>query len=494
MKTLNRFSHPMKRWFAVATVGFTLLLMSACESFLDEQPVSDLSSDKFWNTPDDARLGVAGIYSRVQSVFSVDYIRWGDARSDNFTYSGTGTAQINMSVNALNSTEASANWSNLYKAIAQANLVIKYVPKIEGLNETTKNHYLAQAHAIRAYMYFFIIRLWGDAPIWLEPYEDINEDPNRPRDTKEQVIQEVILPDLNLALDLVDRLETNVWKVNLGGVLAMLTDVYMWMHDYERALEASARLMELNRYNLAPGSQWKELFLEPSTSKGNIWSLRWDYVQDGPDETSRLIGAGNLDPMYVMDLAVIERFHQDPKDIRAHLTFDSLLFDGAPDPNARTKRLGKFAVRNADGTFEYPQTTQSEYKLTMYRYADILLLRAEALNKTGDKTGAFALLNAVRSRAGLDPLDEADYADEREAETAILDERQLELFAEGKRWFDLVRTNRVLEVMDPVVRERQEILGMTPNGFTDERKILLPIHRNVLINNPKLEQNPTYSH
>lgn len=267
----------------------------------------------------------------------------------------------------------------------------------------------------------------------------------------------------------------------------------MWTHEYDEALRVSERLIELGRYNLASGDQWKELFLEPATSKGNIWSLGWNYIQDGPDGTSRLIGAGNLDPMYVMDSSIIERFHEDPKDIRTHFTFDSLLFAAAPDPNARSKRLGKFAVMNSDGSFQYPQTTQSEYKLPMYRYADILLLRAEALNKMDDKAGAFVLLNEVRSRAGVEPLDESDYADKYEVETALLDERQLELFAEGKRWFDLVRTGRVLEVMDPIIRSRQELLSMTPIGFTDERKILFPIHRNVLINNPLLIQNPSYS-
>lgn len=469
-----------------------VLLLCACEHFLDEQPISDLSGDKFWNTPNDARLGMAGIYSRLQSALGDNYILWGDARSDNFTFSGTGTAQINMSINAMTSTMAGTDWSANYKVIQQANLVIRYIPQIAELDAVTRDHYLAQAHAIRAYMYFFIVRLWGDAPIWLEPYEDIDEDPNRTRSPKAQIIEEVILPDLYLALDLINPVERTVWEVNQGGILAMLTDVYMWLHDYEQALEVSDQLIALGWYDLAMGADWKTMFLEPANGIGNIWSLNWNFLQDGPDGTSRQIGAGNLDPLYVMDPAVIDRFHSNPSDIRGAFTFDSLLFASAPDPNARTKRLGKFAVMNPDGSFQYPQTTDSEYKLTMYRYADILLLRAEALNRLGDKSGAFAMLNAVREAVGLHPLDEADYANEDEVEMAILDERQLELFAECRRWFDLLRTNKVLEVMDPIVRLRQEELEMTITGFTDERKTLLPIHRNVLINNPNLGQNPSY--
>src|SRR5690606_37122973 len=128
-------------------------------------------------------------------------------------------------------------WAEIYKTIQRANLAIKYLPTIN-LPVAQRDHYLAQAYAIRAYMYFFIIRLWGDAPIWLEPYENINAEANRPRSPADQIVQDVILPDLRHALEIVDPGVNTVVEVNIGGILAMLTDVYMWLHDYEGALEA----------------------------------------------------------------------------------------------------------------------------------------------------------------------------------------------------------------------------------------------------------------
>jgi hypothetical protein len=132
----------------------------------------------------------------------------------------------------------------------------------------------------------------------------------------------------------------------------------------------------------------------------------------------------------------------------------------------------------------------------MYRLADIFLLYAEALNKTGDRTNALKYLNFVHVRAGLPAYTAAQLAAEDFMETAILNERQKELFAEGKRWFDLVRTDRVVQVMDPILRARQIVQGATPSGWgdpNDKRKYLWPLHRNVLNTNPGFIQNPPYT-
>jgi hypothetical protein len=126
--------------------------------------------------------------------------------------------------------------------------------------------------------------------------------------------------------------------------------------------------------------------------------------------------------------------------------------------------------------------------------ADILLLRAEALNKTSaDKTPVFTIINRIRTLRGATPLVATDYPTDRDVETAILDERQMELFAEGKRWFDLVRTGRVIEVMDPKVRYRQQLLNISQTGFDDPRKILWPISRQALTRNELIKQNEPYS-
>ena len=132
----------------------------------------------------------------------------------------------------------------------------------------------------------------------------------------------------------------------------------------------------------------------------------------------------------------------------------------------------------------------------MYRLGDVYLSYAEALNKTGDRPTARKYLNFIRVRAGLVAYIDTDpaVATESDMEDTILKERQLELFAEGKRWFDLVRTDHVKKIMDPVLIIRQQRYGAPAGGFGDDpRKLLWPINRQVLIDNTTLEQNLPYN-
>ena len=109
--------------------------------------------------------------------------------------------------------------------------------------------------------------------------------------------------------------------------------------------------------------------------------------------------------------------------------------------------------------------------------------------KKGDRASALAALNQVHTRAGLPAFTATDFTDEAGMENGILRERQLELFLEGRRWFDLIRTGKLITVMDPILKQR------VPGGpgFNDIRLALFPIHRNNLNSNLLLRQNPPYS-
>jgi len=175
------------------------------------------------------------------------------------------------------------------------------------------------------------------------------------------------------------------------------------------------------------------------------------------------------------------------KDFRRYLTYDTVeaLAGNVQDIYKH------YPLINNDQ--QLPPTGETTVPNTMYRLADILLMRSEALNQLDRKTEAVAQLNVIRVRAGLAVVNENSFVDKNALEIAILEERKFELFAEGKRWFDLRRTGRVIEVMDPVLRQRQAARNLTVNGWVDPGLVLFPIHRNALNENPNLEQNSPYS-
>lgn len=488
----------MKRIFFITITSFVIFNIG-CKKQLDQQPISDLSSSLFWKTAEHALLGNAAIYDGMQKTFSSNgsFTEWGDARSDNFTFGGTGENQVNVALNGLTAVTGSASWDNLYLTIARANAAIKYLPNITELSEVQRNNYLAQAYGVRAYMYFWAVRLWGAVPVRLEPYEDITQSPNLARTSADEVLNNVIIPDLIKANTLVDKNAVSVFELNKGGILAILAEVYLWKKDYQNVLSVINELTLLNRYALTPSTpvflSYKDIFVLGNT-KESIWTLNWDYLVDGGNGIGGRIGSSDQTSNYYIDSVPLMKWETNKQDIRRGITYDTTVANALQ----RIIQVWKYyPIDPATGKPVVPSRAQNQTKLPLYRWADILLMKAEALNwANNDKVGATAIVNQIRTRARAGNLNQANYnnlATQLDMEKAILDERQLELFGEAKRWFDLVRTGRVLTTMDPLIGQRQRNLGITQTGFTDARLILWPISRSALSKDPLLVQNPPYS-
>ena len=139
-------------------------------------------------------------------------------------------------------------------------------------------------------------------------------------------------------------------------------------------------------------------------------------------------------------------------------------------------------------------TTDCEQKLVMMRVANPILLRAEALNQLGRGDEALDIVNQIRARSGYfkDAKTEVDASDKDAVEDLILLERQLEFFGEGQRWFDLMRTDKLIEVMDPVYRERQEKAGVQVTGFGDPGQAYWPVYYREFESNSALKGDQNY--
>lgn len=460
------------------------MTVAGCKKFLTQAPKSELASGNFWKSQDDINAAMAGIYSGVQSFIGDNMVQWGDVRSDAMQTTGYGPSDYMY--NGLTSSSKWTDWSEIYTTINRANVAIQQIPKVPDPDSLSVHDALGQCYAIRAYCYFWLIRVWGDAPVWTKPYTNLSQNPDRKRSPADSILNSVILPDLQKAAALINPDDHTVWYVSLGAVYSIMTDVYMWKHDYQNAIVSAQLLFGLHKYSLDATANWKNLFINPTTTKGNIWSLHWDYLVNGGCGLGTAYGYGNTNNQFSVGDTVFNYFTDHSADIRGTQTvdFNSDLYH----------KVLKFYPVNLDGSGHqlYPQNSQADIYAPLYRLAGIYLLYAEALEKTGDSPDAIKYLNYVHTRAGLPAYTAADFPDDASLLNAILLEREMELYGEGKRWFDLIRNGMVLQVMTPVINQRESDAGVPLTGFGSKDKILFPINRNVLNDNPLLVQNPGY--
>jgi starch-binding outer membrane protein, SusD/RagB family len=529
----------MKKIFGYIIL-IALVSLAGCKKLVEEKPLSDGTLDQFFRTSFDAEAAMAGMYGAFQqtmigeSQFNNRITFWGDARSDNMErqkqYSNNSTSEVHF--NSLSPNNNFADWGPLYTVIGRANLNIEKFPDInkystnpnskDYLPDATLKSYLAQCYAMRAICYFYILRVWGDAPIRTTAFLDLNDNSQAPREPKTKV-KDQILSDLQTAYDMTVKAATpSVWHIGEGAIAAIMADVYMWrshdgqiVPDYVKAIEwvknvfkakaptgktytgtATAGTGGLSP-DLETTANWKNIFINPAGSIETIWTIHWDVTANGCPCMSGVSSAVNNTPMRT-DVNVFNTWAKSTTDVRGKQTIDATKTDN-------WDRLLKWYGPSGftDATKAYLTSTQSAAVVgtdkpvyfPVYRLADIFLLYAEALNKTGDKATAIKYLNFVHQRATLPAYTLTGLNNnETTIEDAILDERRWELFAEGKRWFDLVRTDRVIQVMNPILIARQTAEGAAANGWgNDKRRYVWPLHRNVLNANPNLVQNPPYS-
>ncbi|MDP4227380.1 MAG: RagB/SusD family nutrient uptake outer membrane protein [Bacteroidota bacterium] len=510
-----------------------VLLLGSCKDFLTEDPLTQITSENYFRTVNDVQSAMAGLYSSFRqemtgggtSSTAGKYFYWGEVRSDNFDKSQYGgTMQNEITLNQITSGNSMSDWTGLYRTISRANVNLEYIPKVAKYDNKatpdTINKYMSQCYAMRAMCYFYIVRLWGDAPIWTAPYEDLSKDPKKAKSPKDTIINSIILPDLLKAYDLMKKGQTaNVWYINEGAICATLADVYMWKGDYNNAMTWFGNLFNAKSplgttYGVPSGSDsshiekaatWKNVFLSPSTSPEGIWSIYFD-LPTSTNSPNLPVSTGYSNSGLKPDSAVFDgtaaHGWTGSVDSRARQTIDIL--------QAGWGNLLKYYPK---GTLTSKSTTLAlPAYLVMYRLSDMYLLYAEALNQTGNSTAAVNIVNLMRSRANVkkctDPSTWNVPNIVNAVEDTILNERHWELFGEGKRWFDLIRTYHAHSVMSPIIKQRlRRYYGSTydpsaavddfstedKSGRTIDPKELWPLNRTILNDNVNLTQNNPYN-
>lgn len=525
----------MKKHFnfsRIIILTVSILAMSGCENFLDREPLSELSTDTFFKAKSDMTSWLHGTYDQVQNALlssdggsgTCGALEWGDLRSDNYGHTGYGETRPYL--NALDASQSQYNWEYLYRIIDRCNVGIIEFPQIPNILPADYNDFVGQLHGLRALAYFYLIRVWGDVPLTIEPWDGVTaEKANLPRTPVDEV-KALILSDISKAIEMLssDVANTRKFYFNRAAAWALKTDVHMWFKEYDQAVLASnyftsaPATMKLITHSAAnPGHvQWKAMFTDPLGATEAIFILNWSQdasLPDGSNGWAGRLGASNTNNTYMISRSVFNEFitrHRsgNGRDGRFWNVLDTLKLSiagggiplgfihyGADGSTKNTKFSQPVTATNARWTVLH--SANSTVQLPIYRLADVMLLRAEALNKLGDGTGALNIVNTIRNRIGYtaNALTEVSPADQAAVENVILLERQLEFLGEGKRYFDLMRTGKVIEVMDPVLRQRQVDLRADVVGFGDPGRVLFPIYYKEFEANPALRghQNDPYT-
>lgn len=459
------------------TVGiFILSLFSACD-FLKQEPVSDLTAESFWKSQADAEVGVTAIYSSMSAAITPGLWDWGELRGDSYEpHEKEAYDQGELIYNNILNDNQATLWTKLYQVIGQANSAIKYIPKIT-MTPSVKNNLLAEAYALRAFAYFYAVRVWGDVPLFTEPVEQIGPNMYHARTSKEEILENVILIDLEKAYLLVDKTSTKRTRINIGTICALSMDINAWMHRYDKVVT----IMKEKVSNLKPTdwdliattastfkNDWRGMFIEDpvlALPREVLFKLSYEVLGNGINNAASYFASSQ--PKVWLSTYVKSSLYS-----LSDLRYGTTQWENVDSQHAKLNH--KFWKDNATFT----GTNGKDVDLVLYRYADIVLLYAEALAMTDNFSEAVFQLNKITTRAGNPPYYVTDFVSQDELINAILLERHREFLGEGKRWYDLVRCNRL-----DLVETRNHV-QIKPT------QIYFPIHRDHINQNPLLEQNP----
>ncbi|MFV0505950.1 MAG: RagB/SusD family nutrient uptake outer membrane protein [Bacteroidales bacterium] len=491
--------------------NYILMIMSfmfliSCD--LDMKPESELTYNGFWDTEEAARAAHVGIYAKYRD-YSFTQWQMGELRSDiwggkTFANSPDGIGLIENNISS--SVVYFTNWANFYGLLHYINDFIKNAPQVQ-FNEADKHHMLGQVHGLRAQIYYTMLKAWGEVPISTEPLLEVDLMAlKKPRSPKSDVMQQ-IKSDIAKSLEYFGD-DNSLWMSkrvywSKAATLALKGDAYIWSgkvlgggdSDFK---EAKTALQQITGFELV---DYNKLWGEPNeNNKEFIFAIDYQQDQGGNFYNVFTNSAVDLETLYdekggSMSEFIINGLSRYGASDKTLLLLDDILDQRrstfiriyndegyhipyqAESLNYQGSILNKFlGVIGTDGTrWDYNN-------VPIYRYADVLLLLAEAKNNLGEDPSA--LINQVRKRAYGDNYSGHEYANGTNTQNAraILNERHKEFIGEGKRWWDLVRAgnNFLFDEVKTI-------------SSTESYKIYYSISQDMLANDSELEQTEGYT-
>jgi starch-binding outer membrane protein, SusD/RagB family len=487
----------MKRTKLLTMLGGLATLVSwvSCDSFIDPNPSDVLAPENFYKTASDAIAAVSGVYARIKGPYSLGVWYVSDLATDDVIAS----VKFGSDAHRMSNYDFDAGewpmadiWSSAYTTINRANTVLDRVPGIT-MDAALRARLLAEARFLRALAYFDLVRCFGDVPLLEHEVKSVVG--LKVSRTPAAQVYGLIVSDLQAAAATLPPSYSgaDVGRATSGAAQALLTKAYLTQRDWTAAAQTAGAIIDSRRYTML--TNWKDVFkvaIEITNSE-SIFEINYDATLDP--------GSGSLHTIFSLPLdypggaayglMYIPRSLEilyGPGDTRGnHGTFMK------PPYTDQMGRTFNWTVPPGPAFAKYFDETSTQNMTArewvaepnnwiVLRYADVLLMYAEAVNEGGPATAgtAEAALNAVRGRAGLAPVSGLSQDVFRDS---LRVERRREFVFEGQRWFDLSRWG----TLDAAIRAKLTELRKPVHGVPSN---LLPLPRSELDINPNLTQNP----
>lgn len=475
-----------------------MICQLSCKKYINETPIDSTNDANFWTSKASAEQAVAGAYLSLRNAVENGNVYW---IFNNLTGEELTTTAWNYATFIPGSPKQYSyapyipvgDWSYFYKVVNQCNLILGRVPAMPlGLfdnDSTERNQYLGEAHFLRAYAYFYMVRVWGSPVLFNELLSDPSKAPQLPRSPDDTVLNSCI-KDLQVAVTQLPVTPPGGGPQRAGRYAAysLLAHIYAWQRDYANAAKACDAVLNAHAYTLEDMSKYLRIW--QGGDPESIFELNMLY-SSGPSEAS-LTNNNNdvhgifsvfLEPpfvngdaqsgaLYTTNPDLINKIYDTTKDKRYKTCF-------AMSDNGNQLVIKYTNVQYVSGG----DPTQGFYvnnNLVIFRLADIMLLQAEAQANLGNSPVAVTLVDSIRHRAGVRDYNAATDGD---LYKFVIDERTRELYAEGSRYYDLIRSGFLPSEIPVFTSDR-----MAQKGY------LWPIDINTMKQtDPLLTQNPWWA-
>ncbi len=506
----------LSQFIRTMIIAFLILNITSCEdSFLERPDLSKVTDGNFWKTADDAIQATNAIYTALQIGGCYDYghILLGDIPGDDMTSTDVGNnffaydkftvissdININGSPGGSGGADRVGSWAGWYTGVARANFLINNIDRVPNMDPVIKSQCINEAKFLRAVCFFNIVNIWGDAPFYITDISPVDA-VNISR-TPKATIYEQIENDLTDAINLPEKGSIALGRATKGSAKAFLARVYLYEGKFSQAAAMAVEVINSGTYSLNQNYidnfdntrkngiesvfevQFSSTVLNSDNSvvhslsgrittftapSGTGFSLEGGFGNIIVPESS----AANIYELNDNRRAV--NILESGKTYYSQATAANAVFDGST--TATGLAIGKYILGNTMDASQ-AEASSSDMNRVIIRYAEVLLIAAEALNETGSTAQATPYLNQVRERAGLIPLS-SDLNKETFSD-AVMQERRVELFAEGQRFFDLVRTGRALSTLGT-------------KGYAEPKNMVFPLPAHDLNLDKNLRQNDGY--